>query len=65
MVNDPSNADLIRWSEAGDSFFGKWYITISLSEVINSAQYLTMNVLHTKFSANGSNTGISAHSCDS
>ncbi|KAL0946376.1 hypothetical protein HGRIS_012606 [Hohenbuehelia grisea] len=21
MVNDPSNADLIRWSEAGDSFF--------------------------------------------
>jgi len=27
MVNDPSNADLIRWSEAGDSFFGKWHIT--------------------------------------
>lgn len=37
MVNDPSNADLIRWSEAGDSFFvldherfahevlGKWF----------------------------------------
>lgn len=23
MVNDPNNAELIRWSDAGDSFFGK------------------------------------------
>ena len=22
MVNDPNNAELIRWSESGDSFFG-------------------------------------------
>ena len=24
MVNDPRNADLIRWSDAGDSFFGQY-----------------------------------------
>ena len=25
MVNDPSNVELIRWSDAGDSFFGARY----------------------------------------
>ena len=26
MVNDPNNAELIRWSETGDSFFGGFIV---------------------------------------
>ena len=30
MVNDPSNVELIRWSDAGDSFFGAHHLHFHL-----------------------------------
>ena len=41
MVNDPSNVELIRWSDAGDSFFGMHNLHFS------SPLNLTMNRLST------------------
>lgn len=45
MVNDPNNAELIRWSETGDSFFGEF---IAESLVIHEF-YKTIVLDHERF----------------
>jgi hypothetical protein len=43
MVNDPSNVELIRWSDAGDFFFGAHHLLLNLT--INCLSTISITVL--------------------
>ena len=52
MVNEPSNVELIRWSDA--AFFGAHHLPLNLTMNRLSTIPITVSASHTKFSADGS-----------